>query len=195
MVRARLLDLLVRHAYRYDPAAPFRLTSGKQSDVYIDCKAVTMRGDAMDLVGESFAERLPPEVRAIGGLTMGADSIANAIASYASRHGRPLDAFSVRKEAKKHGLGRFIEGPVEARTKVAVVDDVITTGGSTIEAIRRCRAEGLEVLAVVVLVDRQEAGGLQAIQAEAGPAVPVVPLFTREEIHAHWLRGTLAARS
>jgi orotate phosphoribosyltransferase len=189
IVRTRLLDLLIAHSYRYDPSAPFRLASGRQSAFYVDCRATTMRGEAMDLVGGLVAEQLPADVQAVGGLTMGADPIAVAVASHATRRGRPLDAFSVRKEPKGHGLRRFIEGGVEPGARVAVVDDVVTTGGSTIDAIRRCREEGLEIRAVVVLVDRQEEGGLDAVRREAGPGVPVVAIFTRDELQAHWARA------
>jgi orotate phosphoribosyltransferase len=139
----------------------------------------------MELVGELVAEQIPPGVRAVGGLTMGADPIAAAVASYSTRHGRALDAFSVRREAKKHGLAKYIEGFVEAGSQIAIVDDVVTTGGSTIDAIRRCRQEGLQLRAVIVLVDRQEDDGLEAIRREAGADVLVHAIFTRDELRAH----------
>ena len=182
MARTRLLDLLLAHSYRYDPSAPVRLASGKISPYYVDCKATTMRGDAKDLVAELFLEHLPPGVRSVGGLTMGADPIANAIACYATRHGRPMDAFAVRKEVKKHGLGKWIEGCAPSGTRVAVVDDVVTTGNSTIEAIRKCRDERLQVEAVIVLVDREEEGGIEAIKHVAG-TIPVVAIFKLAELH------------
>jgi len=187
--RTALLDLLIAHSYRYDPDAPFRLASGKSSTFYIDCRATTMRGVAMEMVGRLVGDHVPADVEAVGGLTMGADPIAIAVASYRTRHGRPLDAFSVRKEAKKHGLAKWVEGPVSAGAKVAVLDDVVTTGGSTIDAIKRCRDAGLEVRAVIVLVDRQEHGGLDDVRREAGPAVPVTAVFTREELQARWTRA------
>jgi orotate phosphoribosyltransferase len=183
-VRARLLDLLRTYSYQYDAGGGFRLASGKQSCFYIDCKATTMRGDAADLVGPVVADRLPPEVSAVGGLTMGADPIALATAAYCTRNGRPLSAFSVRKEAKKHGMRKWIEGCGEPGVKVAVLDDVITTGGSTIDAIRKCRQEGLEVVAVIALVDRQEDGGLEAVRREAGPGIPVTAIFTLDEFRS-----------
>lgn len=187
MVRKRLLDLLVAHSYQYDPSGRFQLTSGKHSKHYIDCKATTMRGEAKDLVGQLFALHLPASVQAVGGLTMGADPIANAVASYCTRHGRPMDAFAVRKEVKKHGLGKWIEGCAKRGVHVAVLDDVVTTGGSTIDAIRKCREEGLVVDAILVLVDRQEDGGLDAIRREAGD-VPVVAIFTLAELNAEHAR-------
>jgi orotate phosphoribosyltransferase len=184
MVRGRLLDLLRKYSYRYDPEEGFRLVSGKRSRYYVDCKATTMRGEAMDLVGALVTEALPARVRAVGGLTMGADPIAHAAAHYSSLHGRPLDTFSVRKEAKSHGLRKWIEGCAEAGLAVAVVDDVVTTGGSTVDAIEKCRQEGLDVAAVVVLVDRQEEDGLERIRRVAGAGVPVTAIFTLAEISA-----------
>src|SRR5262245_6012368 len=184
MTRRRLLDLLVAHSYRYDPSGSFRLASGRTSTFYVDCKPTTMRGEAQDLVGELVAELLPAGVQAVGGLTMGADPIAQAVAGWCSRHGRPMNAFAVRKEPKKHGLRKWIEGCADRGTAVAVIDDVATTGGSTIDAIRKCRDEGLEVAAVVVLVDREE-GGLEAIRAEVPPDVPVRAVVTRTELQRH----------
>src|SRR4029077_8729292 len=182
MVRDRLLGLLRRHSYRYDPEGGIRLASGKTSHHYVDCKATTMRGDAADLVGALVAEHLPAGVTAIGGLTMGSDPIALATASYCTRQGRPMNAFSVRKEAKRYGLRKWVEGPADPGATVAVLDDVVTTGGSTIDAIRKCRQEGLAVGAVVVLVDRQEEDGLASIEREAGAGVPVRAIFTLDEV-------------
>src|SRR5262249_48213139 len=156
----QLLALLVKHSYRYDPTGSFLLASGKRSSYYVDCRATTMRSEAFDLVGAVVGAQLPRDVEALGGLTLGADPIAPATASYCTGHGRPLAYFIVRKEAKGHGLGKRIEGPVRAGTKVAVIDDVVTTGSSTVEAIMRCKEAGLILAAVVVLVDRQEEEGL-----------------------------------
>src|SRR4029077_6152863 len=116
------------------------LASGRQSDVYIECKPTTMLADAKPLVGELVLERIPHDTQAIGGLTFGADPIADAVSLVAKlKHDRSIDTFMVRKEAKKHGLRKIIEGCATPGTRVAVVDDVVTTGGSTIEAIQRCR--------------------------------------------------------
>jgi len=183
--RTRLRDLLARCSYRHDPAAPFHLSSGKQSPYYVDCKATTMRGEAADLVGAAILEHVPAEAEAVGGLTMGADPIAYAVASYGTRHGRPLNAFSVRKEAKRHGLGKWVEGCATRGTAVVVIDDVVTTGGSTIDAIRKCREEGLRVVAVVALVDREEESGRENIVQAAGPDVPVTAIFTLRELREH----------
>jgi orotate phosphoribosyltransferase len=181
--RATLLDLLVRHSYHRAPDDRFELSSGKRSNFYIDCKTTTMRGEAMPLVGRAVADLLPPTAEAVGGLTLGADAIAGATAFYCQTAGRPLDSFTVRKSAKQHGMMRYIEGCTGAH--VVVLDDVVTTGGSTIEAIRRCREAGIEVVGVVALVDREE-GGMDAVRAEAGADVPVKAVFTRSELEAHW---------
>lgn len=183
-MRAKLLELLVTRSYRRADAPTFRLASGKLSDFYIDCKMTTLHAQAMPLIGEVCARELPDGVDAVGGLTMGADPIAHAIAHYCALHGRPVNAFSVRKEAKKHGTRKWIEGGVEAGSSVVVLDDVVTTGGSTIDAIRKCREEGLQVVGVLVLVDRQEEGGLDAIRRETGPEVPVRVIFTKADLEA-----------
>jgi orotate phosphoribosyltransferase len=181
-VRETLRRLLRAHSYRHDPAGGFRLASGRQSPYYVDCKVTTMRGDAAELVGALVVRALPPDVTAIGGLTMGADPIALVTAAYCTRQGRALNAFSVRKEPKRHGTRKWIEGPARPGERVAVVDDVVTTGGSTVDAIARCREEGLVVAAVVVLVDRREDDGLENVRRAAGPEVPVTAIFTLDEL-------------
>ncbi len=183
MVRTRLLDLLAAHSYRSSDVPTFKLASGKLSRHYIDCKATTMRGDAKAFVGALFAPHIPESAQSVGGLTMGADPIASAVSYFCTQQGRFLDSFAVRKEPKKHGLQKWIEGCAKRDTHVVIVDDVVTTGGSTIDAIKKCREEGLIVDAVIVLVDRQEDGGVEAIRREAG--VPVVAIFTITEIEEH----------
>jgi orotate phosphoribosyltransferase len=185
MVRTRLLDLLIDRSYRRADTPSFRLTSGKLSDFYVDCKATTMCGEAMPLVGEVVFKLLPKTASAVGGLTMGADWLAAATSYYGQLHGRRLDAFSVRKEPKKYGMKKWIEGCADRGAKVVIVDDVVTTGGSTIDAIKRCREEGLEVVGVVVLVDRQEEDGMENIRRNAGAGVPVHAVFTGADLEAH----------
>lgn len=181
-MKPQLLALLRQHSYEYDPEGRFQLVSGKTSRYYVNCKTTTMRGDAADLIGALVAERLPDSVRAVGGLTMGADPIALVTAAWCARHGRAVNAFSVRKEPKKHGTRQWVEGCAEPGMAVAVVDDVATTGGSTIDAIKRCREEGLVVVAAVVLVDREEENGLGNIRAAAGPNTPVSAIFTLTDL-------------
>jgi orotate phosphoribosyltransferase len=182
-VRAKLLNLLVTHSYNRASYDKFELSSGGRSNFYIDCKATTMRAEAMPLVGRAVAALLPPETESVGGLTLGADAIAGATAFYCQTVKRRVDSFTVRKSAKNHGLMKFIEGCPGSR--VVVVDDVVTTGGSTIDAIRKCRDAGIQVVAVVALVDREE-GGMDAVRAEAGPDVPVSAIFRKSELEAHW---------
>jgi orotate phosphoribosyltransferase len=129
---------------------------------------------------QQTAERLGVKPAAIGGLTMGADPVALAIGIDAARAGADLQVFSIRKQAKAHGRGRLIEGNFKAGDTVVIVDDTVTTGGSTIEAIEKVRAEGGIVAFAVVIVDRGE-GGREAIEASG---VPVMALFTRAEIDA-----------
>ena len=182
-MRAQLLDLLVTHSYNRAPDDRFELSSGKRSNFYIDCKTTTMRAAAMPLVGQAVAALLPPDTESVGGLTLGADAIAGATAFYCQTIGRQVDSFTVRKTAKSHGMMKFIEGCPGSR--VVVLDDVVTTGGSTIDAIRKCREAGIQVIGVVALVDREE-GGMDAVQAEAGPGIPVAAVFRKSELEVHW---------
>jgi len=181
-----LAELLVVHSVFYRPRNPFVLSSGKTSPFYFDCRRTTMLPQAMPLIGRLIFERIRGVVDAVGGLTMGADPIACAVAYYSHSRGQPIAAFSVRKEAKSHGMQRWVEGAVRPKARVAVVEDVVTTGESTLRAIRRCREEGLRVERVVALVDREE-GGMERIGAEAG-AERVSALLRRSEIDAIWKR-------
>ena len=186
--RDRLLDLLATFSFERNDDHPFQLSSGRFSPVYINCKATTMRSDARTGLGE-LVSLLPADVEAVGGLTMGADPIAYALAFYSfERLGRAMEVFVIRKEPKKHGLQRWVEGSVRRGSKVAVVDDVVTTGGSTVKAIQRCREEGLSVVCVLVLVDRgkEDGDGMEIIRREAGPTVPVMAVFTRSEVEDRW---------
>jgi orotate phosphoribosyltransferase len=144
----------------------FTLSSGKKSDFYIDCRLVTLNARGLLLTSRAMLEIIRPlKPLAVGGLTLGADPIAAGVAIESAREGAPINAFIVRKEAKAHGAKRSIEGPELPRgAKVVVVDDVVTTGGSTVQAIERLREEvGAEILAAVALVDREE-GGAEALQ-------------------------------
>ena len=187
-IEARLLEVLVRRSYFYRPDKPFVLASGKTSPVYIDCRRTTTYAPALPLVGEAVYARLRPlvgdrGVAAVGGLTMGADPIAAAVAYYSARAGAPISWFSVRKEQKSHGTTRWVEGSAEQGDRVAIVDDVVTTGGSTVIAIERCREQGLDVVAAVVLVDRSEGGeGRTRVEAALGSGGTFTALFTRRDL-------------
>ena len=184
--RQLLLTMLVRHSYNRAEYPKYRLTSGGVSDTYINCRATTTLADAGPLIGELCASLVPAQAEGIGGMTMGADPIAYAVSAYCKYvKGVTLNSFVVRKTPKGHGLNLFVEGTPGKR--VVVVDDVVTTGASTIQAIQRCRNEGIEVLAVIVLVDREEGGGLQAVQEAAGKDVPVHALFRKSELEKHFL--------
>jgi orotate phosphoribosyltransferase len=160
-----LLNLIYKRSFRYDPDGGFMLSSGKKSDVYIDVKKTLYNPEGMELAGRAFFEMIKDEpVDGIGGLTLGADPIAYATALISKLNGKPVEVFVVRKEAKKHGTQRWIEGNLEPGSRVVIVDDVVTTGASTIKAIERAREAGFEVLKVIVLIDRQE-GGREAIEA------------------------------
>ncbi|MFW6051730.1 MAG: orotate phosphoribosyltransferase [Myxococcota bacterium] len=185
--RAVLLNLLTRHAYRRaEPGKPFRLASGATSEEYLDCRQALGMASAKRALGRLGLAELRPEVQAVGGLTLGADPVSNAVV-HESAGGRELRAFWVRKAAKEHGRGRRIEGPVEPGDRVCVVDDVVTSGGSTVQAVEACREAGLRVVQVLVVVDRQ-AGGLDAIRAAVGEEVPVEALFTLDEVRDAWDR-------
>jgi orotate phosphoribosyltransferase len=177
--RDRLLELLRQLSFERRRVI---LASGKESDFYIDCKRTALTAEGHVLVGRCLmAEVLlvQPLVRAVGGLTLGADPIASAIALTSFLQGHPVDAFIVRKEPKGHGTGQWIEGrrTIPDGSRVIVLEDVVTTGGSALKAIERCRSEQLEVVACLALVDRLE-GGREAVEASG---VPLRSLFTRKD--------------
>jgi orotate phosphoribosyltransferase len=163
--RETLRQLLQARSYRYSPDKPFKLASGRISPYYIDCRPVTHNAQGLFLIGEIFWELLrDQEVEAAGGLTMGADPLAHALALTSYLKGRPLNAFSVRKAPKEHGAGGLVVGDVQPGDRVVVLEDVVTTGGSTLKAIKAAQDFGLQVLRVLILVDRQE-GGREAVAA------------------------------
>ena len=192
--RASLLSLLARLSFRL---GDFTLASGAKSDYYIDCRTTTLDADGGRLCGvlmAAMARTLTPSAEAVGGLTMGADPLVSNIATASAYHrlqdpgALPLHGFLVRKAMKAHGTGRQIEGYVREGAQVVVVDDVCTTGGSTILAIDAVRAAGMTVVAVLCLVDRQQ-GGRQHIEATLAGA-PFAALFTAEDVRAEKLLQT-----
>ena len=184
--RTVLLDHLAKYAYRFSPEKPFLLASGAYSDEYLDCKLALSHPEAMTALGAVFLATLQRAVVAIGGLTMGSDPIAMSTACASSTTDHPVRWFTVRKEAKEHGQKKLIEGSVADGEVVAVVDDVVTSGSSTIKAIDACRNAGLNIAQVIVLVDRQQADGIANIRRSAGEKIPVSAIFTKEEIKARW---------
>jgi orotate phosphoribosyltransferase len=180
MAKKDLAKLLVDRSYIH---GDFVLASGRRSSFYFDCKLTTCFADAMPLIGEAFINAFRQEKTepvSVGGLTSGADPIANAIAFHSLSHPPVRNMFSVRKDRKEHGTRKWIEGC--AQSPVAVVDDVVTSGGSVLRAIERCIEDGLEIVHVAVLVDREE-GGMEAIR-KAIPGVPVTALLRKSELDA-----------
>jgi orotate phosphoribosyltransferase len=180
--RARLLQLLTEKAYARRKVV---LSSGRESDFYIDCKKVALTPEGHWLVGRLLYQLVldrAPLATGVGGLTMGADPLASAVSLVSHFGSRPLPAFLVRKEPKGHGTGQWVEGlsALSPHAAVAVVEDVVTTGASTLKAVERIRAEGLAPLGAFALVDRLE-GGREAIEASG---VPVFALFTRADFPA-----------
>lgn len=176
--RERLLRLLLERSFR---VGDFVLTSGERSSFYIDCRATTMHAEGQYLVGALGLAAIRDaglDPFAVGGLTMGADPVAYAVAHASWIAGEPIHAFSVRKEGKTHGAGRRIEGCFEPGRPVVVVEDTITSGGSALRACAAVRQENAKVLAVLALVDRQS-GGREAIEAEG---VPVLALYGVDEL-------------
>ena len=177
--RARLLVLLRELSFERRKVI---LASGKESDFYVDCKRTALTAEGHVRVGRLLFDRIramKPLVRGAGGLTLGADPLASAVAYTSFLEGEPVDAFIVRKEPKGHGTGQWVEGrkTIPDGSRVAVLEDVVTTGGSAMKAIERCRGEGLVVAGCFALVDRME-GGREAIEATG---VPLRPLFTRKD--------------
>jgi orotate phosphoribosyltransferase len=165
--RRRLLQLLKEKSFRYRPEKLFKLASGRESPYYVDCRPTTFSAEGLVLIGEILLEMIRDlKVDAIGGLTLGADPIAHAAALTSFLKGKPINSFSVRKQAKEHGAGGQVVGDVKPGDQVVIVEDVITTGGSTIKAIAAAREFGLTVVKVIALVDREE-GGREAIEKMA----------------------------
>lgn len=188
--RDRLLRLFVERSFR---EGDFVLASGRKSRFYIDCRTTTMHAEGQVLLGELGVDTLEAagvEPDVIGGLTMGADPIAYAIAGETWRRGRPVHAFSVRKRPKRHGTGQRIEGCFERGARAVVVEDVITTGGSALQACEAVRQEGGTVLAVLAAVDRLE-GGRESIEAEG---LAVHTIFGVDEFQSYLANPSRSAR-
>lgn len=189
----QLLTLLARISFRL---GQFKLSSGGTSDYYIDCRTTTLHAEGGRLTGHAILELLEEhkiEAEAVGGLTMGADPIVSNVATASawralSNPGAPLlHGFLVRKAEKAHGTGRRIEGFCRAGARVVIVDDVCTTGASTINALEAAREAGMTVAAVVCIVEREEANGRPAVEAAADGA-PFLRLFTANDVRAEHIR-------
>lgn len=177
--RTRLLAILKEKSYEKRRVI---LSSGRESDFYVDCKQATLDAEGAVLTGRLFCEMLARDGMpdAVGGITLGADPIVTAISLTSALQGNPVPAFIIRKEPKKHGTAQWLEGTRNLRPgmKVAIVEDVVTTGASTMRAIERAREFGLVVSRVLCIVDRNE-GGAEALAAKG---YRLEPMFRREEI-------------
>jgi orotate phosphoribosyltransferase len=175
--RQKLLSILAHKSFRL---GEFKLSSGATSDYYIDCRTTTLDAKGSRLTGEVFLEEIQQrgwKPKAIGGLTMGADPIVVSVSVVSGE----LDGFLVRKAEKQHGTGQRIEGFREKGTRVVIVDDVCTTGASTIQAIEAAREFGFEVVGVMCLVEREEAQGRPNVEKCAAPA-PFISIFTANDV-------------
>lgn len=177
MSRDRLFNLLKTRAFQEREVT---LSSGKRSNFYIDCKQVSLHAEGACLIGQEFyalMEKLAPEAEAVGGLTLGADPLATATSIASFSAGKPRNAFIVRKEPKGHGTNQYVETPGLVRgAKVVIVEDVVTTGASTLKAIEGARTAGFDVLYAFALVDRLD-GGREAVESSG---VKLESLFTRD---------------
>jgi orotate phosphoribosyltransferase len=180
--RQDLLRLLAAKSFRL---GQFKLSSGGTSDYYVDCRTTTLAAKGARLTGQVFLDEIRArqwKPRAIGGLTMGADPIVVAV-SIASGD---IEGFLVRKAEKQHGAGRRIEGFQEKGARVVIVDDVCTTGSSTIQAIEAVREFGFQVVGTMCLVEREEAGGRSNVEQAAAPA-PFVSIFKAADVRQEHL--------
>jgi orotate phosphoribosyltransferase len=176
--RQVLLHLLAERAYRH---GSFTLASGRTSNHYVNCKPVSLSGQGLALLSAQMLELVEAEAAAVAGLTLGADPLVSGVAQAAALAGRSLDALIVRKEAKGHGTGAWLEGPLPAAgSRITVLEDVVTTGGSSLKAVHQLREAGYVVERVVTIVDRQEGG--QAAMEAAG--LDLRSLFLLEEVAA-----------
>jgi orotate phosphoribosyltransferase len=158
-MKKRLGEIILERSFKFSDDPPFTLASGRKSNFYFNCKPTTLDPEGMNLIGAIIFDMLKDTgITAAGGLTLGADPIANALAVISYQKGKPIKSFIVRKDVKNHGTKSAIEGNVQPGEKVAIIDDVITTGGSTITAIEQARKEGLNVELVITLIDREEGG-------------------------------------
>ena len=177
-MKEELLKLLKENAYR---KGEFKLSSGKTSEHYVNCKPVTLNGRGLTLASIMLLEHVEKDSVAVGGLTLGADPIVSGVVVVAGLDKRLLDGLIVRKEPKGHGTEAWIEGPVLPEgAKVTVLDDVITTGGSAIKAVKRIRDAGYKVERVVSIVDRQEDD--EATTAMKLVGLELYSIFTLEDL-------------
>jgi orotate phosphoribosyltransferase len=188
--RKQLLSMLAEKSFRL---GEFKLSSGGTSDYYIDCRLTTLDATGALLTGETLLQEIHDRdwrSDAIGGLTLGADPIVVATSVISAQQGKPMHGFLVRKAEKTHGTGQRIEGFRQKPARVVIVDDVCTTGASTIQAIEAAREFGFDIVGVLCLVEREEAGGRANVEKAAAPA-PFVALFTANDVREEHLKLVL----
>ncbi len=174
--KSRLLAAIRKKAYR---EGDFTLASGQKSSYYIDCKEVTLDAEGSLLVGEALFDLIAPlNADAVGGMELGSVPISTAVAVVSAQRGAPLANVIVRKQEKGHGTGKKIEGRCPPGARIAIVEDVVSTGGSSLKAIRALREAGAEIVLVTAMVDRLM-GGREAFEAEG---VSFTPLFTIDDV-------------
>ena len=174
-MKDELLELLKKDAYK---KGEYKLSSGKTSEHYVNCKPVILSGRGLTLASLLMLKEVNTDV--VGGLTLGADPLVSGVSLVSALDGRLVNALIVRKEAKGHGTGAWIEGPLPPQgTRVTVLEDVITTGGSSIKAVEKLRDAGYVVDRVVAIVDRQEDGEADAVMKES--KLELISLFTLKD--------------
>ena len=177
--RARLVEYIKRHSFQKSDTPIYRLSSGNMSNFYFDLKKTTYSPEGQYLVGNLVFEKIMDNglrPKAIGGLTMGADPIASATAYTSFLRNESVEAMVIRKEPKGHGTMSRIEGNVKAGDEVIIIDDVVTSGGSTIRAIEAAEEAGLHIVAVIILLDRCELGGRENIERRGYPVYSILTI-------------------
>ncbi len=178
--KAQLEKILLKKSFRL---GDFTLSSGKKSDYYVDCRTATTDSQGLFLISNLFLDRLEKgrlKIQAVGGLTLGADPIVGGMVALSATRKNPVQGFIVRKEAKGHGTGKLIEGNLKPGWKVAIIEDVITTGASALKAVQAAKDSGAEIKIILAVVDREE-GGREEI-AKLG--IPIFSLFTATQLKA-----------
>ena len=174
--RRSLLERLAQEAYR---RGQFTLASGRESEHYVNCKPVSLSGSGLALISSGMLDHVDAETIAVAGLTLGADPLVSGVAMAAALVGRSLDALIVRKQAKGHGTGAWLEGPLPQKgALITVLEDVVTTGGSSLKAVHQLREAGFVVNRVITLVDREDGGAA----AMAAADLELVSLFRLSEV-------------
>ncbi len=179
-LRDKLVQHIKKHSYEYRKE-PFKLSSGKLSHHYFDLKKIAYSPEGQYLIGNIIygkIQELGLNPDAIGGLTMGADPVTSSVVHTSYLKGNPIEGMAIRKERKGHGLMRQIEGKYKEGDRVIIVDDVVTTGGSTIQAIDTAREHKLNILAAIVLLDRGENNGVENIESKG---IPVYSILTIDD--------------